>query len=54
MHRALRALPSVVEEVCLPLDMFRSSRELVPVVDDTITGVFMPSIVLLLGLKDHS
>ena len=44
---------TVIEEVCLPLDMFPSSRDLVSVVGDTILGAYAPSIVLLLGLREY-
>ena len=45
---------TVMKEVCLPLDMFPSSRDLVSVVGDTILGACAPSILLLLGLKKYS
>ena len=44
---------TVVKEVCLPLDIFPSSQELVSVVGDTITGAYVPFVVLLLGLKEY-
>ena len=44
---------TVIEEVCLPLDMFPSSRDLVSIVGDTILGAYAPSIVLLLGLREY-
>ena len=44
----------VIKEVCLPLDMFRSSRDLVSVaIGDTTLGAYAPSTVLLLGLKGY-